>query len=175
MTNLLKALHKFSTSVKPITKDASNPFFKSSYASHDHIQEHIKPTLITCGLVVAQPTCVIDGKEYVKTIVFHAESGESIESIFPIVVTKASAQDYGSAVSYAKRYSITGILNLTIQGLDDDGETAEGRGVDKPWLNKDSEQFNKAKNYILGGGSISEIEKKYKLSKEVKTLLNSKP
>jgi len=176
MKNLLQAFIKFQGVVTPITKDATNPFFKSAYASLDHIQEHIKKPLLSCGLVVTQPPCVIDGAPFVKTILFHAESGESIEALFPVIVNKQSAQDYGSAVSYAKRYSITGLLNLTIQGMDDDGEIAQGRNEDtRQWLNKDSEQFNKAHKYVTDGGSISDIEKKYKVSKEVKTLLIQKP
>ena len=176
MNNLLQAFIKFQGVVTPITKDASNPFFKSAYASLDHIQEHIKKPLLSCGLVVTQPSIRIDGQDFVNTILFHAETEEKLESLFPIIVNKQSAQDYGSATSYARRYSLQGLLNLTIQGMDDDGETAQGRNEDtRQWLNKDSEQFNKAHKYVSDGGSISDIEKKYKVSKEVKTLLIQKP
>jgi len=175
MKNLLKALHGFSKSCPPITKEADNPYFKSKFASLDAIQEHIKPHLIANGLVVMQPNIVIDGSPFVKTIVSHVESGESAESTFPVVVSKASPQDYGSAVSYAKRYSLSGLLNLTIQDEDDDGEAAEGRKTEKaeekPWLNKNSEPFNKVKDYLAKGGSMKEVESKYKISKEVRELL----
>lgn len=172
MKNLLKALFKFQSQVKPITKNADNPFFKSAYASHEHIQEHIKHDLIDCELLVVQPSVYIEGKEFVKTIVFHVLSGESMESLFPVVIGKGTAQDYGSSTTYAKRYSITGVLNLTIQGLDDDGEATMNRVQDtRAWLNKDSDQFKKALKYVQEGGSVAEIEKKYKISKEVKALL----
>ena len=40
---------------------------------------------------------------------------------------------------------------------------------EKPWLNKNTEQFNKAISFLKEtGGTIKEIEAKYKLSKEVK-------
>lgn len=182
MKNLLKAAADFSTIVKPILKDAENPFFKSSYAPLHSIQMHIAEPLKKCGLVIFQPSVVIDGAPYVKTILFHVESGESIESVFPVITSKASPQDYGSATSYAKRYSLSGLLNLVIQDEDDDGETAEGRGAksqsvhkppadDKKWLNKDTEAFTKVKDFILKGGDIKEVEKKYKISKEVRELL----
>lgn len=178
MKNLLKALAQFNSEVTPITKNSVNPFFKSNYASLDHIQEHIKPFLQSAGLLVLQPSIYLEGKEFVKTIVFHVESGENIDSLFPVVVGKATAQDYGSATSFAKRYSLTGVLNLTIQGLDDDGNIASTTEVkkveEKPWLNARTEQFEKALDYIKKGGSMIDIEKKYRISKEVKALLNEK-
>lgn len=176
MKSLLVKLASFQKSCPPIVKDASNPFFKSKYATLDAIQHHIKDRLSDVGLVVTQPTVIVDGIPYVKSILYDVESGESIESLFPIVVSKASAQEYGSAVSYAKRYSISGLLNLVIQDEDDDGEGAEGRKDahkedERPWLNKNSEAFTKAIEFIHNGGSIINIEKKYRLSKEVRELL----
>lgn len=173
MKNLLKALSEFNKLCPPITKEADNPYFKSKFAALDSIQQHIKPHLDKSGLVVMQPNVFVDGSPFVKTIVAHVDSGESIESIFPVVVSKASPQDYGSAVSYAKRYSISGLLNLIIQDEDDDGETAEGRKVaeEKPWLNKNSEPFKKVKDFLAKGGSIKDVESKYRISKEVRDLL----
>ena len=140
--NLLQALSKFQQLVNPIKKDAANPFFKSSYASLDHIQEHIKPTLIECGLVVIQRN-VFNEQLFVETKVIHVDSGEWESSIFPVVVSKNDAQSYGSAVSYAKRYSLSGLLNLTIQDMDDDGNRAvEPVKEETIWLT--DEQFKKA-------------------------------
>ena len=122
MKNLLKALAKFNTLCGPIVKDASNPFFKSKYATLDAIQEHIRKPLADAGLIVTQPTMWVDGQAIVVSTVYHVESGESIYSEFPVVVGKHTAQDYGSAVTYAKRYSLTGLLNITVQDEDDDGK-----------------------------------------------------
>ena len=97
------------------------PFFKSKYASLDTIQQTIRQPLIDNGLVITQSNVMSEGQLLVETRVWHSESGESMGSIFPIVVNKQSAQDYGSAVSYAKRYSLSGLLNLIIEDEDDDG------------------------------------------------------
>lgn len=173
MKNLLKALSEFNKLCPPVTKDANNPFFKSKFAALDAIQQHIKPHLTKAGLVIMQPNVIIEGLPYVKTVVAHVESGESAESLFPVVVSKATPQDYGSAVSYAKRYSLSGLLNLTIQDEDDDGEAAQGRVVEeKPWLNKSSEPFKKVKEFLDKGGSMKDVEGKYRISKEVRELLN---
>ena len=56
--------------------------------------------------------------------------------------------------------------------IDDDGNKASGNVEDKrEWLNKDTDSFKKALAYMQNDGDISIIEKKFKLSKEVKSLL----
>ena len=125
MKDLLLALQQFHLECKPVVKDSNNPFFKSKYATLDSIQEHIRPYLQKCGLVISQPTEINEvAGTFVRTTVYHVASGESISSVFPVVTTKATAQEYGSAVSYAKRYSLSGLLNITIQDEDDDGNAA---------------------------------------------------
>lgn len=182
MKELLKALAKFQSQITPISKDANNPFYKSDYASLEHIQIHIKPTLIECGLIVVQKNITQENGLFVETKVFHVESGESESSIFPIIVQKNDSQSYGSAVSYAKRYSLSGILNLTIQDSDDDGEKAKKDDPDThnnnqptKWLNVIDKENNYTKEWtnILNGiktkkiTSVDDVRKYYKVSKEV--------
>jgi hypothetical protein len=124
MKSILSALSLFQKKCPPIVRTSNNPFFKSKYASLDDIQKHIKQHLDASGLVVTQANIVIDGAPYVESKVWHVESGEYIASQFPVIVGKVSAQDYGSAVSYAKRYSLTGLLNLIVADEDDDANTA---------------------------------------------------
>lgn len=124
MKSILQALSKFQETCPAIVRQSNNPFFKSKYASLDDIQRHIKPHLQKAGLVVTQANVVIDGAPYVESRVWEASSGEYISSTFPVIVGKVSAQDYGSAVSYAKRYSLTGLLNLIVADEDDDANSA---------------------------------------------------
>jgi hypothetical protein len=126
MNTLLQSLSKFQEICPPIVRASNNPFFKSKYASFDDIQKHIKPYLIKSGLVVTQANVVIDGLPYVESTVWHIETGNNIKSVFPVVAGKSTAQDYGSAVSYAKRYSLTGLLNLIIADEDDDANIVSG-------------------------------------------------
>lgn len=129
MKSILQALSKFQDVCPAIVKSANNPFFKSKYASLDDIQRHIRPHLKTAGLVVTQANVVIDGAPYVESRVWDVSSGENIASQFPVIVGKVSAQDYGSAVSYAKRYSLTGLLNLIVADEDDDASVVSGNVV----------------------------------------------
>jgi hypothetical protein len=181
MKDLLKALAQFNLEVTPITKNSVNPFFKSNYASLDHIQEHIKPFLQSAGLLVVQPSVYLEGKEFVQTFVFHVESGESIDSLFPVVVGKATAQDYGSATSFAKRYSLTGVLNLTIQGLDDDGNAASTTTaapkqtvVSKVWLVESNASWGKIVEALNAKtATIADVRKKFNVSKAIEAKLLS--
>jgi hypothetical protein len=200
MKNLLKALAKFNTLCGPIVKDASNPFFKSKYATLDAIQEHIRKPLAEAGLVVSQPTKCSEGQAMVVSTLFHVESGESIYSEFPVVVGKHTAQDYGSAVTYAKRYSLTGLLNLTIQDEDDDGNKATAsvtgsvsvskntnvsnatdlkthanitNASDLPWLNESSPQWSTVVDSLKNGYTVADVRKKFKVSKAIEAKLTA--
>jgi len=126
MKSILQALAKFQETCPAVVRASNNPFFKSKYASLEDIQKHIKPHLKSSGLVVTQANVVIEGSPYVESRVWDVSSGEYITSQFPVIVGKVSAQDYGSAVSYAKRYSLTGLLNLIVADEDDDANTVSG-------------------------------------------------
>lgn len=186
MKSILKALAQFQEACPPIVRASNNPFFKSKYASFDDIQKHIKPHLKSCGLVVTQANVVVDGAPYVESRVWEASSGEYISSTFPVIVGKVSAQDYGSAVSYAKRYSLTGLLNLIVADEDDDAQTVStGNAVtfanypttntapELPELN--AEKYDAMVKFIAEG-KIKEVEsaiKKYKLNDSQKKLLTT--
>jgi hypothetical protein len=144
MKNLLQALVKFNNEVHPIIKGANNPFFKSKFADLATIQMTIKNPLGKNGLVITQANIWTDSQLFVETRIWHSESGENIASVFPVIVNKQAAQDYGSAVSYAKRYSLSGLMNLIIQDEDDDGEKAVGRNNPAPPpinLNEDKKMY----------------------------------
>lgn len=115
----MTALLKFQGQVNRIQKDAKNPHFKSSYASLSKILEETKPVLTECGLVLTQHFDV----DVLTTMLCHAESGEYMQSDYPINVKDAGLpQQFGSALSYARRYGIQSILNLSAS--DDDGNAA---------------------------------------------------
>ena len=124
IVKIAAALLKAQKAMGNATKGAKNPFFKSTYADLNSIREAAIPALNTNGVSVLQPTCVIDGKNYVETVLLH-ESGEWVSSLTDIVNGKGDAQGEGSGISYARRYGLQSLLN--IGAVDDDGEAAQGR------------------------------------------------
>jgi len=164
IVNLSKALAKFHSSVGKIGKDAKNPFFKSDYASLPHILTEIAEPLELSGLIITQ---FPDGQG-LSTMLIHAESGEYLQAKYEMPIAKANdPQALGSAITYARRYAVSGILSLKID--DDDAETAmkavRNPETEKPWLNKDD--FDKASEYLRTGGKIDVIKSKYRISSEM--------
>jgi hypothetical protein len=179
MKALLKALLGFQSECPAVKKSADNPFFKSKFASLDAIQHHIKPYLTKYGLVILQKNITNEHGLYVMTDVIESSTGELISSVFPIIVQKNTPQEYGSAVSYAKRYSLSGLLNLIISDEDDDGNASSQNNkleapVDNnlPWLDENSESFDKVKKALQEGkATLADVRKKFKVSKKVADLL----
>ena len=164
ITELTKGMAKFHSLVGKISKDAKNPFFKSNYASLSHILDEISEPLRESGLVITQ----FPDEDGLTTILLHAETGEFIQATYTMPVAKANdPQALGSAISYARRYAVSSILSLKIDDDDAEGAMKQVREPQKPWLNK-GDQLDKAISYLKTGGSISEIEKKYRINKEIK-------
>jgi hypothetical protein len=138
---LAPALLAAQRSMGNATKGSSNPYFKSTYADLNAIREVAIPALNAVGIVCLQPTTVIDGKNYVETVLLH-ESGESLSSLTEIKNGKGTAQDEGSGISYARRYSLQSLLN--IGAVDDDGESKMDRKETKTETTKTPASFKKA-------------------------------
>lgn len=181
ISEITKALILFHVKVGEIVKDAKNPFFKSTYATLQNIQETIREPLIECGLTVSQHP---EGEHGLTTLLMH-ESGEWLESFYLMTPVKNDPQGIGSCITYQKRYALVSILNLSVNDPDDDGNHATyGNGSpakeninnnpkdSRQWLNKSSDMFNKAVEKLKAGTTtIDKIKSVYKLSKEVETLL----
>ncbi len=122
MKEIASALLKAQMEMGNAKKDSKNPFFKSTYASLNDIREACMPALNKHGIVVLQPTVVLEGKNYVKTLLLH-ESGESLECLTEIVFAKQNdAQAQGSGITYARRYGLQSFVNVGAE--DDDGNKA---------------------------------------------------
>ncbi len=126
MENINKALLQAQKEMMGASKDAKNPFFKSKYATLNSVWAAAKEPLHNNGIVCLQPIDLLDGQQVVKTVLIH-ESGESIESNCPIICAKQNdPQAMGSAITYARRYSLASILGM-MTDEDDDGEKAMAR------------------------------------------------
>ena len=124
ITDLSKALCKFQGEVKDPRKSQANPFLKSKYVPLDELLTAVRPVLSKNGLSFIQIPYTQEGEKpsvSVVTVLMH-ESGEWLETE-PLVTTleKDGSQAIGSAITYAKRYSLSSILGVAWDD-DDDGE-----------------------------------------------------
>jgi hypothetical protein len=117
--NLSMALLKAQKNIGAATKGAANPFFKSKYADLGSVMEACKEALNNEGITVLQPVQSSETGDYVETLLLH-ESGEFMSSSMKLLLSKQDMQAYGSAVSYARRYSLQSLVFIPAE--DDDGE-----------------------------------------------------
>jgi len=156
--NIYQKLHCAKQSMGKVIKNATNPHFKRSYADINSIIETVEPILMDCGLILMQP--VKDDKVY--TIIIDIENGDRFESYMTLPPI-TDAQKLGSAVTYFRRYTLVSLLSL--QAVDDDGETASKAPKAKPTL--DGERWDKALNAVKAGKFTPEqIKEMYNLTKE---------
>jgi hypothetical protein len=115
--------------------------------------------------------------------IWDCESGKSIDCSAVVGIDlnqkgMQTPQAFGSASSYAKKYALGNLL-LIDDTADADATNTHSKEPVKAKevqsLEIGTEAYNKAVDYLAGGGEIELIEKKYKLTNEVKqSLLNNK-
>ena len=136
IANLAEALSKAQGAMRNAPKDSANPFFKSKYADLASVSDACRAELAANGLAVAQLPEIRDGKLVLSYVLMHA-SGEWISGELEMTPIKSDPQGVGSAITYARRYSLAAITGIATE--DDDGNAASGnRGRnDKQLTNRD--------------------------------------
>lgn len=121
------SLAKVQAKLMGAKKDTANPFFKSMYADLASVWEACRKPLTDEGFSVVQIPEVLDGKKVrVTTILLH-KSGHSLQGQLTIPVEKENPQAIGSAITYARRYSLSAMVGVAPDD-DDDGNYASGNG-----------------------------------------------
>ncbi|HUV46311.1 MAG TPA: ERF family protein [Dehalococcoidia bacterium] len=128
---LATALNKVQANLQAAKKGNENPYFHSKYADLLSIWEACREVLTTNGLSVVQVGALDEqGNAYLETMLLHS-SGEWIMGKLPLRTTKADPQSQGSAITYARRYSLSSIIGLCTEE-DDDAEAAMERKKPAP-------------------------------------------
>ena len=151
MKHLFKSLAAFQQEVPVIHKGTQG--FGYSYADLPAIFEKINPLLKKHGLGFTQLLNSKDGENYLVTVLFHVETGESIESttLIPQVELKGmnSYQSFGSGRTYFRRYALASSLGLvTDKDTDASGEQVKDEPK-KPTI--DNKRLGKAIETISAG------------------------
>lgn len=121
LKNLAAALCKAQADMEGAKKDAKNPHFNSKYADLASVWDAIREPLTKNGLSIVQLPRSMQGGVEVETILLHT-SGESLSSVLAVPATKSDAQGFGSALTYARRYSLMAMVGVAPE--DDDGNAA---------------------------------------------------
>jgi hypothetical protein len=151
---LAEALLNVQKAAPVLTKDGTNPHFKNEYVTLDSLLAAILPVLHANDLVLTQsPTSIDTVTEAIpalRTTLRHIPTDDALDSTMPLVLDKATPQGQGSAITYARRYSLASILGL-ITETDDDGNAASGsRGAKRD----PSEAELKKKTYDIAKAAL---------------------
>ena len=127
ITILSQAMLKVQQQLQPASKDARNTYVGNDYATLNSVMDACKDALISHGIWLTQLPCPAPvelgtGHIALETKLIHAESGEWISSTAVIPLPKNDPQGMGSAITYARRYSLCAMLGIITE--DDDGNTA---------------------------------------------------
>lgn len=121
---LAEALAKAQAEMKAAPLNKVNPHFKSKYADLPAVIDAVRPALTKHGLSVTQTTRIAEGGLVLVTTLHHA-SGETLSGEYPLPVGKP--QEMGSAITYARRYSLAALCCIAADE-DDDANASEGAG-----------------------------------------------
>lgn len=124
--NLTKAMAEFQKAVKQPVKNADNPYFGSKYVPLESLVKAVMETGSPLGISFMQYTQVNENGDLgLCTVVMHS-SGEYMEfPPLPIRPENNRPQATGSAITYARRYSLSSIFGIASEE-DDDGNEASG-------------------------------------------------
>ena len=159
-------LAKAQMELKKAIKSADNPYFKSKYAGLDEVIEACRNVLNKHGIAVTQtveytPECtkvpqdrdpiIVPPQTILVTTLLYGD--QSIRSVMPLEYKKGDMQSLGSAMTYARRYSLQSICCLSTDEPDDDGNKAVGEKNVEAKVNKRSNYKPKA-----GVASVDELK-----------------
>ena len=154
--NLYTKLNEVKKEIGAISKDSTNPFFKSKYFDINSLLKHVEPLLQKNGLLLLQP---IISNEVFSEIV-DIETEESVTSSIALPEMD-DPQKLGSAITYYRRYTLQSLLGL--QAEDDDANSAsQATKSQKQWVNKDDKIWSAA---VDKGITLTELKKHYSISR----------
>jgi hypothetical protein len=122
INELAAAMAVAQAEVRNAVPNAENPHFRSSYADLEAVKAACLPFLNKYGISIVQSPVVQDGRIGVVTRLLH-KSGQWMEGEFTMPGVKQDPQGYGSALTYARRYSLAAFAGVAT-GEDDDAEKA---------------------------------------------------
>ena len=157
MKQIAPAFIKAKKAFAPAMKDKTNPAFRSKYADLGACLEAVEDALLDNGIALYQETSEDPTGVTVETVLLH-ESGETIRGgKLHVPAAKQDPQGYGSALTYARRYSLMAACGIAPE--DDDGNAGtKAARESKP----DNIGLANAVNAIKGAASVDDIAKHLK-------------
>jgi len=161
-------------------KSRFNSFGKYNFRSAEDILEATKPFLLRLGVTVTVTEAMLtDSNQLFPVLESMAKISDGDTAIYASAIVGVDLdqkgmqmpQKFGSASSYGKKYAL-GNLFLIDDTQDADHGKAEPE-IKKTTLTPNDDAFIKAKEFVVNGGALDTIKKKYALSSEAEKILTS--
>jgi len=121
LPNFAKAFTKAQSEFNTAAKTSTNAVFGSKYADFHSVSKAIRDALTNNGLSFIQRSVDSPGNAAVSTIIIH-ESGEMLDcGVVSVPFQVNDSVGYGSAFTFAKRYSLEAAFGVAREDADDDG------------------------------------------------------
>ena len=159
-TNINEKLFLLQQEIGTISKDTSNPFYKSKYFDINSLINQLQPLLKKYKLLLLQP--IEEDLVYSKLICIDGTGAVLSALKLPEI---NDPQKLGSAITYYRRYTLASLLGL--QAVDDDANVASGVTSQKPFLNRNTPLFNSIIDKIKAGTPLSVVKNHYNAKKDV--------
>lgn len=143
----------------PATKSSTNPHFKSKYADLSACVEAVMDALHEQDLALMQVCHESESGVIVETIFIHASGEQLSGGKLHVPAVKHDAQGYGSALTYARRYSL--MASCGIAPEDDDGNAASKTPANTAKPAEQDPRITDAAMHIMGlhkGGDTGALQ-----------------
>ena len=160
-------------------KSRFNSFGKYYFRSAEDILEATKPFLKKLGVTVVITETLLSNNPLhpilqTTATLYDLEASVAATAIVGVEMNQKgmqTPQKFGTASSYGKKYAL-GNLFLIDDTQDSDATNTHGNNgavkqkLTKRTLTLDMAEFDKAKEYLLAGGKLDTIKKKYKMDQD---------
>lgn len=126
MSTIAPAFIKAKRAFGPALKDKTNPAFRSKYADLGACIDAVEDALLANGIAFIQETFEDSTGVTVETVFLHESGEERRCGKLHVPAAKQDPQGYGSALTYARRYSLMAACGIAPE--DDDGNAASRKG-----------------------------------------------
>jgi len=125
MSKLIEELLEVQRELSHATADAVNPHFKSQYVKFEDLWDYAKEALNSHNIMIQQLSHECEVGACIETVLYgHGDSMSTGKMI--VRADKPTAQAFGSAITYAKRYSLSMALGIGADKDDDANNATTG-------------------------------------------------
>ena len=157
---IAKALAAAQATMQNATLNKVNPHYRSKYADLAAIRDAAIPALAKQEIAVTQMVDTDDGGAVLHTMLTHS-SGEWFSSTYPLPPMIDNPQKMGSALTYARRYSLAAMVGISAEEDDDANAASEPPAKSSAQAKRDKD-FETIKKKLDAASSLDDLASAWK-------------